>query len=90
MPVAFAFAVVVVVVPAQRASSACSASSHGPDTSSVVRAGATDGSGLVVDPDRASELSEMASVAAAPPARITAAAAARSRMRMSEPQSRGA
>ena len=34
---------VVVVVPAQRASLACSASSHGPETSSVVRAGATVG-----------------------------------------------
>jgi hypothetical protein len=51
--------------------------------SSAVRAGATDGSVLVVDPPAtASELPEMASVAAAPPARSAVAAAARSRKRI--------
>jgi len=55
----------------------------GSGKSSVVRAGATDGSVLVVDPPAtASELPETASVAAAPPARGAVAAAARNRKRI--------
>jgi hypothetical protein len=49
----------------------------------VVRAGATDGSVLVVDPPAtASEFPEIASVAAAPPTRSAAAAATTSRKRI--------